>query len=180
MLAVAVVVAALALFGGVDSASSEARDIVGTWGSGDVKVQFTRTFTNDDGFVNDPKRDPYDQGTDPGYDKNVAKCMATLVSPEEIRISVLNGYPLYTCRFWAKVYNSGCRTLRRAAPAISAPTALSVWETDPWSTPNLNPWEYRWSGFAVRLEQAAGPRSTYPFMIQLRFTEAAGASAGCW
>ena len=138
-------------------------------GGSTVGVKFLSAFTNDDGVVNSSTLDPNDNGVDPGYDKRVASCRAWVSTVDKIWTKVLNGYPSYTCRFWAKVRNTGTSTVYYLGSVIDSPTVLTVRDVSGSSCLKLKPGQAKYISFTVHIEQAAGQMATYTFDIEPRF-----------
>jgi hypothetical protein len=132
-------------------------------------IKFIKAFTNDDGVVNSSHRDPDDDGTDPGYDKDVARCDAEVVDSNTVEITIENGYPSYTCHFWTKVRNVGDFKLRRKTPVISAPSELTVRSIGSAGCCVLYPGKCAYEGFSVHIEQPSEQGVSYPFTIDLKF-----------
>ena len=142
-------------------------------------VEFTRAFTNDDGVVNDRSRDPGDNGVDPGNGKPVGRCLASLVGPGAVQVTIENGYPGYTCRVWVKIRNVGCKQVRRQSVAITAPAGLAVTEVSPRPCTVLQPGEQRFEAYDVQILQSAEETAVYQFMIRETFREALSGCGGC-
>lgn len=142
---------------------------------GTVGVKFLGAFTNDDGVVNNPSLDSKDNGIDPGYEKRVAECRARLTSSESVKVEITTGYPSYTCRFWAKVRNSGTTSVSYSGSAVSAPTALTVLDMTGKGCNRITPGQEAYLSFSVHVEQSARPRHVYNFEIQPAFK---GSSCG--
>lgn len=134
-------------------------------------IRFVRAFTNDDDVVNELAKDPHDNGIDPGYDKRVARCEATLVSSSLVTIQVSNGYPSYTCTFWTKVKNTGNRTVQRIQQVITAPSELTVMKLSPPTCFTLKPDKTKYLAYSVHVEQSAGHVATYLLKIENKFVK---------
>ncbi|HWQ18062.1 MAG TPA: hypothetical protein VNL13_09560 [Sulfolobales archaeon] len=149
---------------------------------GNVDVKFSNFSTNDP------------PGTiDPGYDKNVATCVAELVEIEneeepnsygdndlDLSVTIINGYPSYTCTVNFTIVNSG-----------TLPASLIEWfilPVQPPGSPNqtsilpldieligiyigypLDPGESVDAILKVHVNQSASENSTYIFQIKLKF-----------
>jgi len=177
--AAGLVVAGVAGLGLFDSAWSQAHGV--SWGGCKNKpgVMFTKAFTNDDGFVNDSQLDPLDNGIDPGYDKRVASCSASVVDAKTVLVAVTNGYPSYTCRFWTEIKNTGCVSLKRKPPVIHAPSELTVREVGGTPCTVLKPGARALTSFTVHVEQWAKQSSSYQFFIDQTLTEVTKWKSGC-
>jgi hypothetical protein len=134
-----------------------------------IGVKFLSAFTNDDGVVNDANLDAKDNGIDPGYDRRVASCKAWLSTSDRIRVEVRNGYPSYTCRFWAKVRNTGKSTVYYTGGSVHAPPVLTVKDVTTSTCLKLKPGEGRYLSFTVHVEQAARQLVVYTFDFEPRF-----------
>jgi hypothetical protein len=137
-----------------------------------VDVRYIHAFTNDDGVVNEPGRDPHDNGVDPGYDKRVAACFAEVVDSSHVKVRVINGYPSYTCRFWVKVKNTGDKTVKRKSQVLHVPPQLTVKPIDPLGTYGLAPGKWAYEVYTVHVEQSAAYLVEYQFSLENRFEQA--------
>lgn len=177
----AVLVAGLGL---ADELWSHTLNVEGAVGTGELDVEFTAAFTNDDGVVDDPSLDPDDDdgGLDPGYSRGVAACHAQVgIERDSVSMTVSNAYPSYTCQFWVTVTNVGLRTLRRTGPEIQAPSVLTVIELgETTSCSNLRAGETEVETFTVHLEQPAQQQAPYTFLIEKTFAEAVQGTPGFW
>jgi hypothetical protein len=151
----------------------------GHCGRTSLGVEFTRAFTNDDGVVNDRSRDPGDNGVDPGNGKAVGRCLAGVVGPGTIQVTIENGYPGYTCRVWVKIRNAGCKQVRRQSVAITAPPELAVTEVSRRPCYVLQPGDQRFEGYDVQVLQSAEEAATYQFVIRTTFRKALSGCSGC-
>jgi hypothetical protein len=164
---------------GMDENSvSQACGVCGKGCTGSRNVRFIRAFTNDDGVVNDSHKDRWDNGLDPGYDKNVARCEASIERSDLVWVRVTNAYPSYTCRFWVKVRNTGCESLRCRAPVTHAPAELTVRDETPCRCSTLRRNETAYYEFTVHVEQSAAQNAEYEFDIDLGFTSTCGSPCG--
>jgi hypothetical protein len=136
-----------------------------------VDVRYIKAFTNDDGVVNDPSRDPHDNGVDPGYDKRVASCFAEVIDGSHVKVRVYNGYPSYTCRFWVKVKNTGDKTVKRTSQVLSVPSELTVRVISPLGGYTLKPGKTAYEVYTVHVEQSAVHDAVYQFQIRNRFEQ---------
>ena len=159
---------------------SHARGASGTYCAPHPDVKFVKAFTDDDDVVNDPKKDPHDNGIDPGYDKKVAHCQAKVISADEVEITITNGYPSYTCRFWTEILNVGDKHLRCGSPVIKAPPELTVFEVNPQPCCVLYPDEWEIEEFTVHIEQISNQGANYTFTIEKLFLEAEPGTIGFW
>lgn len=125
-----VLVVVLAVAGLSFAAWTEAINIHGTVNTGDINPLFTRTFTLDDGVVNDPEIDPEDDGTDPLYDRDVASTAAT-ISPDGKTITCVieNGYPCYFTETYFEITNQGSVPVKITGLDVDSPPEVTV---EPW------------------------------------------------
>jgi hypothetical protein len=135
-------------------------------------VKFKRAFTNDDGVVNDSKKDAGDNGVDPGNGKRVATCLAKMESDDKVKVTITNAYPAYTCRVWVKFGNTGCKSIHQKSRLITAPPELTVTDVSPQSCSTLKPGDELFEAFDVRIKQSARQAFSYQFTISTKFTEA--------
>ena len=141
----------------------------GSCGGGSIGVKFLSAFTNDDEVVNNTSLDPKDNGIDPGYDKRVAACRAWVTSSGKVRVEVSDGYPSYTCRFWAKIRNIGNSTIYYTGSVINMPAVLTVRDVTGSSCSKLKAGGDKVLSFTVHVEQAAHQQAVYAFEIEPRF-----------
>ncbi len=171
-------------WGLADEVRSHTLKVEGTVGTGELDVEFTAAFTDDDGQVDDPSLDPGDGdgGLDPGYDQAVAACLATVgIERESVAVAVSNAYPSYTCQFWVSITNVGLRALRRTGPVIEAPSVLTVAELgEATACSTLQAGDTEIETLTVHLEQPADQRAPYTFRIEKTFSEALQGTPGFW
>jgi hypothetical protein len=139
-------------------------------------VRFIKTFTDDDGRLDEGGRDPLDTGVDPGYDKRVGRCEAQLIDGKKVRVLLFNAYPSYTCRLWVKVKNVGSKKVRFESPAFSAPPELTLRVVEAPSCTILDPGKRDYVGYSIHVEQPADQKSAYQFTIENRFSQV---TSGC-
>ena len=173
----------LASVGLVDALRRDALIVEGHVDTGEMNIEFTQAFTNDDGTVDDPAKDPDDGdgGADPGYEKAVAECLAAIeVQGDAVNLIISNGYPSYTCQFWLEITNVGAFALRRGAPVIDSPDVLTVSEPEAKSCAVLSPGEQEIETFRVHVEQEAAQNSIYRFTVEKKFSETVQGTPGFW
>ncbi|GAY25066.1 hypothetical protein ATG_02690 [Desulfurococcaceae archaeon AG1] len=151
---------------------------------GDVDVRFDNFSTDDP------------PGTiDPGYDKNVATCTAELVEIEDeeepntnsggdndldLSVTIINGYPSYTCTVNFTIINSGTLPVRLIEWFIlpvqppGSPNQTSILPLDIeligiYIGYPLDPGESVDSILKVHVNQSASENSTYIFQIKFKF-----------
>jgi len=96
----------LSMLGVAYSAWRESVTITASVSTGEVDVAFTGAFTNDDGVVDDSTKDPDDDGTDPGKDKDVASSSASC-DGKTGSVTISNAYPCYETTAWFELTNTG-------------------------------------------------------------------------
>src|SRR3990170_4996896 len=102
-------------------------------------------------FIDASTDDP--PGTiDPGYDKNVAECMATVVDEETVHVVINRGYPSYTCTFETVIQNMGTLPERREALEFDVPPVLTITELIDLTGTILDPGEKDVERFKVHVE----------------------------
>ena len=182
-----VVVALLLAMGSLGLANdpwSHACSADGTYCTCNPNVKFVKAFTNDDGVVNSSNKDPNDNGIDPGYDKDVASCIAEVKGSDKVIITITNGYPSYTCQFWTKIRNVGKKPLSCKTPVVEAPPELTLIEVDHQPCGVLYPDKSEVESFTVHIEQSAQQGGSYQFEIEKKFVEFKKKPcwnwAGCW
>jgi len=120
-------VLALAVAGFSFAAWTEAIDISGTVNTGDIDPVFTAAFTNDDGTVDNEEFDPLDDGTDPGYDKNVASKTASISEDgKTVTCTITNGYPCYSADTFVEITNDGSVPITITGVVVEAPEQVTV------------------------------------------------------
>jgi hypothetical protein len=103
---VVILVIALAAIGVGYGLWSKVLFISGTVQTGNVNAVFVSASTNDDGAGD--ILNPYDP-LDPGYTKDVGSCTVAITGEahDQLTITILNGYPSYSCTVDFTVRNSG-------------------------------------------------------------------------
>ena len=173
----------LAGVGVVDALRRDALIVEGHVDTGEMNIEFTQAFTNDDGAIDDLAMDPDDGdgGVDPGYDKAVAECLVAIeVQGDAVNLIISHGYPSYTCQFWVEMTNVGALALRRGPPVISSPDVLTVSEPEAKSCAVLSPGEQEIESFRVHVEQQAAQNSSYSFTVEKKFLETVQGTPGFW
>ena len=167
-----------------DDPWSHACSADGTYCTCNPNVKFVKAFTNDDGVVNSSNKDPDDNGIDPGYDKDVASCIAEVQDSDKVIITIINSYPSYTCQFWTKIRNVGKKPLSCKSPVMEAPPELTLIEVDPQPCGVLYPGKSEVESFTVHIEQSAQQGGIYQFTIEKEFIEYKKKPCwkwwGCW
>lgn len=135
-------------------------------------------YTNAD-FIDASTDDP--PGTiDPGYDKDVASCTATVVSTELIAVVITNAYPSYTCTFTSTIYNNGTLPERREPLEFVVPPVLTVTDLNDLTGVVLDPGQEDVEEFSVHVEQEAEQGAIYYFTIKKPFSLWVTGTPGFW
>ncbi len=130
-------------------------------------------------FVAADTNDP--PGTaDPGYTKDVASCIATLVSDELVAITIDNAYPSYTCTLTVTVQNSGLLDIKLNPLEIDAPPVLTVVDLSNDAGIELGGGDRVTEKFSVHTEQPAVQGAAYTFEIRKPFRLFHRGTIGFW
>lgn len=156
---VVTLVVAIATLGVVHGVWAKTLTIDGVVGMGWMNVDFIHASTDDP------------PGTiDPGYDKDVASCTATVVNTRLVKVLITNAYPSYTCTFTTTICNGGTLPVRRGPLIFDTPPALTVTELNNVSTLVLHPGKKDVEKFVVHVEQEAEQQAVYYFTIRKPFS----------
>ena len=117
---------------------------------------------------------------DPGYDKDVASCTATVVNTEQVVVLITNAYPSYTCTFSTTIYNNGTLPERREALEFDVPPVLTVTDLNDLTGVVLDPGQQDVEEFSVHVEQEAEQRAIYYFTIKKPFSLWVTGTIGFW
>ena len=117
---------------------------------------------------------------DPGYDKDVASCTATVVDSKHVKVVITNGYPSYTCTFTTTIYNNGSLPERREPLVLDVPPVLTVTDLNDLTGVVLDPGEEDVEEFSVHVEQEAEQGATYHFTIKKPFSLWCTCTCGFW
>ena len=135
-------------------------------------------FTNAD-FVAASTNDP--PGTiDPGYEKDVASCIAQVADDERVTLVINGAFPSYTCTFTTTIKNMGTLPERREALEFDVPPVLTVIELTDLTGVVLDPGESDVEAFTVHLEQEAQQGASYVFNIRKPFSLFTACTPGFW
>ena len=134
-------------------------------------VKYVAAFTDDDRHVDSNSKDPHDDGTDPGYSKNVATCYAHVISSDKVQVTISNAYPSYSCTIWSRIQNVGTKLLKQKTPTITSPSVLTVSSSLASACNVLKPSSKVYQRTVVHVEQSANQNATYQFVIEARFEE---------
>jgi hypothetical protein len=142
-----ITIAATGMGYGLWAQTLSVQEVVNT---GDVNLEYTLAFTDDDGVVtavgfdtNDnnatgtqvfdawgaaSSADPSATGTDPKprYDKDVAKCVAAVTQTDVATITKDEVYPSYHCNAWLDVLNQGSIPVKVKSIAVSLTSTTST------------------------------------------------------
>jgi len=135
-------------------------------------------YTNAD-FIAASTDDP--PGTiDPGYDKDVASCEATVVNTEQVAVLIANAYPSYTCTFTTTIYNGGTLPERREPLEFVVPPVLTVMDLNDLTGVVLDPGQEDVEEFSVHVNQDAEQGAIYYFTIKKPFSLWVTGTPGFW
>lgn len=136
------------------------------------------TYTNVD-FTGAGTDDP--PGTlDPTYTKDVASCVATVVSDEVVAVTIDNAYPSYTCTFTVTVQNTGRLDIKLNPLEIDAPPVLTVTDLSNDAGIELGGGDRVTEAFSVHTEQPAVQGATYTFAVRKPFRLFHRGTIGFW
>jgi len=117
---------------------------------------------------------------DPGYDKDVASCEATVVDSKHVQVVITNAYPSYTCTFSTTIYNAGTLPERREPLEFVVPPVLTVTDLNDLTGVVLDPGQQDVEEFSVHLEQEAEQGAIYYFTIMKPFSLWVTGTPGFW
>ncbi|HEY5625999.1 MAG TPA: hypothetical protein VIT93_05885, partial [Dehalococcoidia bacterium] len=118
--------------------------------------------------------------TDPGYEKDVATCTATVLSDELVEVVITNAYPSYTCTFSTVIENTGVLPVLRGTLLFDVPPVLTLTEITGHTEVLLEPGQRDIEEFSVHVEQEAEQQTTYVFRILKPFELHATGTPGFW
>lgn len=117
---------------------------------------------------------------DPGFDINVAECLAQLQDDKSALVEIRNGYPGYECSFTTTIYNRGDLPVCLESVELRASPALSITGTESLKGTLLKPHRQIVHTFTVHILQQAISDSAYHFRISERYKAVdPGKSATC-
>jgi len=167
--AVVVLVVALASLGVAHALWAKTLIIDGVVDIGCTNADFIAASTDDPpGFI------------DPGYDKDVASCTATVVNTDLVEVVITNAYPSYTCTFTTTIYNDECLPERRELLVFDVPPVLTVTDLNDLTGVVLDPGQEDVEEFEVHVEQEAEQGATYYFTITKPFSLWVTGTPGFW
>jgi len=137
------------------------------------------TTLKDVDFIATGTNDP--PGTiDPGYTKNVASCVSSLINSELIEVTIDNGYPSYTCTFTVAVQNTGLLGIKLNPLEFDVPPVLTVIDLSDDAGIELGGGDKVVETFSVHVEQPASQGATYTFQIRKPFRLFHKGTIGFW
>jgi len=168
-LAMVVLVVALSSLGLAHGLWAKTLTIDGTVNTGKFNADFIAASTDD----------PPDT-IDPGYDKDVASCTATVVSTDLVEVVITNAYPSYTCTFTTTIHNGGTVPERREPLEFVVPAVLTVTDLNDLTGVVLDPGQEDVEEFSVHVEQEAEQGAIYYFTIKKPFSLWVTGTIGFW
>ncbi len=172
MLQIAATLILLAVVGSAAALWSDSLKILVTVNTGNVDVEFSPPTTNDP-----------EGNIDPGYDKNVATCYASLDEIEnedddnppgnndlDLNITIVNAYPSYSCTVIFDVTNVG--TIPVKGPHIIE-VINEFGDGVSWmhnmTEVQIDPGQSVWFEIMFHVEQPADENATYTLQLRLMF-----------
>jgi len=162
----------LAVLGSAIAMWSDALKVMVTVRTGYVDVEFGNVYTDDP-----------PETTDPGYDKDVATCYASLEQIEDedegnasgnndldLVITIENAYPSYRCTVYFEVKNTG--TIPVKGPHITIEDNFNgavTYEHNMEEEVQIDPGQSEWFYISFHVEQEASENSTYTLQLKLMF-----------
>lgn len=134
-----------------------------------ANIQFVSASTNDPPST-----------TDPGYTKDVAECSASLVDGDRVAVTIINGYPSYTCTFTVTARNTGMLAIKLQPLEIVAPPVLTVLDVSGHPGISLEGGQSDVETFSVHVEQRAEQGAEYTFVIRKPFRLHQTGTIGFW
>jgi hypothetical protein len=117
---------------------------------------------------------------DPGYAKDVGACASQVLSDELVEITLLNGYPSYTCIFTVTIQNTGMLPVKLAPLQFDVPEVLTVADVSNHTGIVLEGGQRETETFTVHVEQIARQGAEYVFTIHKTFELHATGTIGFW
>ena len=117
-----------------------------------------------------------DTGIGPGYDKGVASCSALLIDEQTISVTVLNGYPCYSCNVNFDVVNTGEKPVKVWLVIIDENPTKKFSQDIPEITVTvegikrrdvINPEGKKSCRLHIHIEQCARELSSYCFRVKM-------------
>lgn len=107
---------------------------------------------------------------DPGLEEDVADCRARVNAGTTLSLSILNGYPGYTCRLQATLENRGQGAVRLDRLEYEVPAGLNILGPEYAEPLLLAPGQRKQQDFTVLVEEEAEQGRTHGFHIWQVFT----------
>ena len=107
---------------------------------------------------------------DPGYEQDVASCRVSLRGGVSLTLSILNGYPGYTCTMQTTLENRGQGAVRLDRLEYEIPGGLAIQGPEYPEQLVLAPGQRAQQDFTVRVAEAAEQGGTHGFHIWQVFT----------
>jgi hypothetical protein len=161
----------LAIIGSAAAMWSDSLKVAITIKTGDVDVEFGTISVDDTGI-------------DPGYDKDVAKCYADLMEIQnedngnptgnndlDLNITIVNGYPSYSCNVTFTVINTGTIPVKGPhVTTLSSNLSSAVTCTNNFTPERqIEPGQSETFWIKCHVEQSAAENSTYVLELKLMF-----------
>jgi hypothetical protein len=124
-----------------------------------IKVVFSGAVTDDP-----------PQTLDPGYEQDVATCRARVQGDTSLSLSILNGYPGYTCTLQTALENRGPGAVRFDRLEYEVPPGLKILGPEYAEQLILAPGQDELQDFTVLIEEEAEQDGTLSFHIWQVFT----------
>jgi hypothetical protein len=158
---VVILIIALAAIGVGYGLWSKVLFIGGTVETGNVDADFDAANTTDTGTT-----------IDPGSDKHVGSCEVTGVGTDELTITILNGYPGYSCDVFFYVTNTGSIPVKvQAYNLTGVPAELVVTTTGLPIGTQLEPNEELLGDLHIRVLQEAEELASYSFSAAITLVQ---------
>lgn len=156
-----VLVGMLAAIGTGYALWSKTLNIQGSVQTGEVDADFDAATTNDP------------VGTiDPGYDKDVASCEVSGVGTQTLTVTILNGYPSYTCAVDFLVTNTGTVPVKvQSFDITGVPPELDVTLTDLPVGTQIDPGIEAHGDVHIHVNQTAAELANYTFSAEIELVQ---------
>ena len=110
-----------------------------------------------------------DVGIDPGKDKDVGSCTAT-VDGQTVVVTIENGYPCYYTYVHFTAHNNGTVPVKLQAINITAPPEITVTGSNSIGE-QIDPSERRDNTLYIHVEQDAEELATYTFTVEFYYVQ---------
>lgn len=137
--------------------------------TGDLDVQITSVASDDDGI----------DDIDPGHNKNVGRCVATIdrvtdPTNETLKINITNAYPCYQCSVHFTVMNLGTVPVKFNGTQTTAPPCITIdagnFEGEQIDPKPQEPYHLDYT-MSIHIEQSADQDTDYVFYITFLFVQ---------